>query len=112
MRSPTWPSSLIRSGGGTGINILEAFSFGLPVISTTIGAEGLDVTPGSDIITADSAEAFAEQCLRMWTNAPFRRRIAAAGHELSRKKYSPPTLVAAFNSVYQPNDAFLIRRCS
>jgi hypothetical protein len=50
----------LRSGAGTRVKILEAFSYGLPVISTTIGAEGLDVTPGADIIIADEAEDFAE----------------------------------------------------
>ena len=55
----------IRGGGGTRIKILEAFSYGLAVVSTTVRAEGLDVTPSSDIIIADGTEAFAEQCHRI-----------------------------------------------
>jgi glycosyltransferase involved in cell wall biosynthesis len=90
----------LRGGGGTRIKVLEAFSYGLPVVSTTIGAEGLEVTPGSEIIIADGAEAFAEQCLRIWTDDVLRRRIAAAGRELWRRKYSPAALAAALNEVY------------
>jgi polysaccharide biosynthesis protein PslH len=91
----------IRSGGGTRIKILEAFSYGLPVVSTGIGAEGLDVTPGSDIIIADGAEAFAEQCHRIWTDDLLRQRIARGGHDLWRQKYNPAALVAALETAYE-----------
>lgn len=49
----------LRVGGGSRLKILEAFSMQMPVVSTTIGAEGLDVTPGKDILIADTPEAFA-----------------------------------------------------
>jgi glycosyltransferase involved in cell wall biosynthesis len=98
----------IRSGGGTRIKILEAFSYGLAVVSTTIGAEGLDVTPGLDIIIADGAEAFAEQCLRIWTDG-LRRRIAGAGRDLWRRKYSPVALVAALTAAYEVSETGCIR---
>jgi glycosyltransferase involved in cell wall biosynthesis len=94
----------LRGGGGTRVKIIEAFSYGLPVVSTTIGAEGLDVTPGSDIIIADGAEAFADQCLRIWRNDDLRRRIAAAGCDLWRRKYSSAALVATLNTVYKPSE--------
>ena len=91
----------IRGGGGTRIKILEAFSYGVPVISTTIGAEGLDVTPGSDIIIADSAEAFAEQCHRIWRDDRLRRRIARGGYDLWRRKYNPAALAVALKAAYE-----------
>jgi len=94
----------LRGGGGTRVKILEAFSYGLPVVCTTVGAEGLDVTPGSDILIGDGAEAFAYQCLRVWTDDLLRRRIAAAGHDLWRRKYSLAALVTALNTVYRENE--------
>ena len=94
----------LRGGGGTRVKILEAFSYGLPVVSTTIGAEGLDVTPCSDIIIADGAEAFADGCLRIWTDNLLRQRIAGAGHDVWRRKYSPAVLVAALNAVYKGSE--------
>ena len=90
----------LRAGGGTRIKILEAFAFGLPVISTTVGAEGLDVTSDRDILIADGAEAFADQCCRLWADDALRRRIAAAGHELWRRRYTPAALEAAFAALF------------
>ena len=90
----------LRAGGGTRIKILEAFSHGIPVVSTTIGAEGLDVTPGADILVADDPESFAEQCRRLLTDEPLRRRIAAAGRLLWQRKYSPAALDAALAAIY------------
>lgn len=49
----------LRVGGGSRLKILEALSMRMPVVSTTIGAEGLDVTPDKDILIADTPEAFA-----------------------------------------------------
>jgi glycosyltransferase involved in cell wall biosynthesis len=94
----------LRGGGGTRVKVLEAFSFGLPVVSTTIGVEGLEVTPGSDIILADGAEAFADQCVRIWRDGVLRQRIAAAGHDLWHRKYSAGALARALNAVYRCND--------
>jgi glycosyltransferase involved in cell wall biosynthesis len=100
----------LRGGGGTRVKILEAFSYGLPVVSTTIGAEGLDVTPGSDIVIADGAEAFARECLRIWKDEGLRRRIAAAGRDLWRRKYSPPALAAALTAIYEQSDLLNVAR--
>jgi len=94
----------LRGGGGTRVKILEAFSYGLPVVSTTIGAEGLDVTPCSDIIIVDGAEAFADWCLRLWTDDLLRQRIAGAGRDLWRRKYSPAVLVVALNALYKGSE--------
>jgi glycosyltransferase involved in cell wall biosynthesis len=50
----------IRIGGGTRLKIFEAMAMGKAVVSTTIGAEGLPVTHGQDVMLADSADAFAD----------------------------------------------------
>jgi glycosyltransferase involved in cell wall biosynthesis len=47
----------LRTGGGTRLKILEAMAAGVPVVSTVLGAEGLAVTPGSDILIADADHA-------------------------------------------------------
>jgi polysaccharide biosynthesis protein PslH len=53
----------LQVGGGTRIKILEACACGRPVVSTSIGAEGLDLREGQDCLIADSAESFAQACL-------------------------------------------------
>jgi len=100
----------LRGGGGTRVKVIEAFSYGLPVVSTTIGAEGLDVTPDSDIIIADGAKAFGDQCLRIWRDDVLRRRIAAAGHDLWRRRYSSAALVTALNTVYKESETASVGR--
>lgn len=57
----------LRVGGGSRLKILEAMAAGLPVVSTRVGAEGLEITPGQDYIQADEPEAMAQalvNCLR------------------------------------------------
>lgn len=55
----------LQAGGGTRIKILEAWSKGLPVVSTTIGAEGLGAVHGKSILIRDTAEEFANACIRL-----------------------------------------------
>lgn len=55
----------IRAGGGTRIKILEAFGYQRPVVSTSIGAEGLQVTHGRELLVGDTAAEFAAQCLAL-----------------------------------------------
>ena len=76
----------LRIGGGTRLKIYEAMAAGTPVVSTTIGAEGLDISPGENILIADEPDAFAEACLRLITDSVERRRLAdAAGQHVEMK---------------------------
>ena len=50
----------LRSGGGTRLKILEGLSFGVPTVSTSIGAEGLDLVPGEHLLIADEPRTFAD----------------------------------------------------
>jgi glycosyltransferase involved in cell wall biosynthesis len=79
----------IRSGGGTRIKILEALSYGVPVVSTTLGAEGLSLDDGKDFLRADSADEFAAAVRRILTDPGFRERLAAAGLATHASRYSP-----------------------
>lgn len=77
----------LRIGGGTRLKILEALAMGKATVSTTIGAEGLDVTDGRDILLADTAPAFAEQVGRVLDDAALARRLGAAGRALVERRY-------------------------
>jgi polysaccharide biosynthesis protein PslH len=78
----------LRIGGGTRLKIYEAMAAGVAVVSTAVGAEGLDVRDGETIRLADSPEAFAEACLTLLEDQSGRNRIARAGRELVADKYS------------------------
>lgn len=68
----------IRFGGGTRIKVLEAFAHGIPVVSTTIGAEGLDAVDGEHLLLADGPAAFAAATSRLLVDADLRHRVRAA----------------------------------
>ncbi len=68
----------LHAGGGTRLKILEAFAAGAPVVSTTLGAEGLDVVPGTHLLIADTARDFAHAVIRV-----LRRNALPPGYDTS-----------------------------
>ena len=78
----------LRVGGGTRLKIYEAMAAKIPVVSTTIGAEGLDYRAGENIVISDQPQEFAEQCVALLENEAERQRLATAAWELVNSKYS------------------------
>jgi sugar transferase (PEP-CTERM/EpsH1 system associated) len=77
----------IRMGGGTRLKILEALAMRKPVVSTTLGCEGLDVVNGEHLIVADEPAPFAEAVLRLLSDRTLANRLAARGYALARRSY-------------------------
>ena len=77
----------LRIGGGTRLKIFEAMAMAKAVVSTTVGAEGLPVTPGRDILIADEPARFAQAVVHMIRDAESRRRIETAARQLVVEKY-------------------------
>ena len=77
----------IRMGGGTRIKILEAMAAGVPVVSTTVGCEGIDATPDEAVVIADSPEDFAAACGTLLLDPAGRRSLARAGRLLVQRQY-------------------------
>jgi glycosyltransferase involved in cell wall biosynthesis len=78
----------LRAAGGTRIKILEAFSYQRPVVSTSIGAEGLAVRDEQEILIADTPEAFAGACVRLITNRELREHLRKNAFGLASRFYS------------------------
>jgi sugar transferase (PEP-CTERM/EpsH1 system associated) len=72
----------LRIGGGTRLKIFEAMAMAKAVVSTTIGAEGLPVTHGRDIVLADEPDRFAHAVLRLLRDVNARRQLEAAARAL------------------------------
>lgn len=87
-----WQSAVsivpLRVGGGTRLKIFEAMAAGTPVISTTIGAEGLPVRHGETIRIADTAQEFAAECLNMLAVPQDWQRMAQQAVDLVVQNYS------------------------
>lgn len=78
----------LRIGGGTRLKIFEALAMAKPVVSTTIGAEGLPVVSGEHLVLADGADDFAHAVVALLRDSERRRRLAEAGRALVQERFS------------------------
>ncbi|NTU79628.1 MAG: glycosyltransferase [Chloroflexales bacterium] len=77
----------VRAGGGMRVKILEALAHGLPIVSTTIGYEGIDLLPGKHLLAGDTPAAFAEAVVRLLSDPALGRRLAASGRRVAEESY-------------------------
>lgn len=103
VRPSLWGSAVaivpLRIGGGTRLKIYEAMAARVPVVSTSIGAEGLDVRNGENILIADSAREFADSCLRLLEDGGERRRLVNAAWGMVSGCYSWEVVARKFEQL-------------
>ena len=90
----------LRIGGGTRLKILEGMAMGKAIVSTTLGAEGIEVTPEHDVLVADDAAAFVAQIGRLLDDPGLRRRIGTSARQLVASRYSWKAAVEGLSSFY------------
>jgi glycosyltransferase involved in cell wall biosynthesis len=90
----------LRLGGGTRLKILEALAMGKAVVSTTLGAEGLDVVPDRDLLLADDPATFAAQIRRLLDDPELAARIGAAGRRVVEARYGWGASVERLSAFY------------
>jgi polysaccharide biosynthesis protein PslH len=83
----------LTAGGGTRIKLLEALAHGLPVVTSRIGAAGLEVSDGVHLLIADSPAAMAQATARVAADRAMRERLAAAGRQLVASRYSHDAVI-------------------
>ena len=84
----SWASVIpLRMGGGSRLKILESMALGTPVISTSKGAEGLDVIPGKHLLIADTPGEFAAQTVRLLRDPGLRSSMTAQARQLIEDQY-------------------------
>jgi glycosyltransferase involved in cell wall biosynthesis len=83
----------ILSGGGTRIKILEAAAFGKPIVSTTLGAEGIDLRDGDEILLRDDPDSFAEACIRLLKERNFAVKIGQTARSSVARHYERDDVV-------------------
>jgi glycosyltransferase involved in cell wall biosynthesis len=86
----------LRVGGGTRIKIYEAMAMGIPVVSTTIGAEGLPVRHGEQLLLADAPEEQAEAVVRLLSSPEEAERLAARALQFVHQHGSWDAVAARF----------------
>ena len=88
----------LLTGGGTRIKIFESFAFGLPVVSTTIGAEGLDAQDGIHLILADKPEAFANAVINLLVDKRRSQAISDSASVLVSSRFGAQEVALDFNN--------------
>jgi polysaccharide biosynthesis protein PslH len=89
----------LRAGGGTRLKIFEALAMGKAVVSTTVGAEGLALTPGREYVAADDPRSFADAVVSLLRDTRRRRAIGQAGRKLVEERYSWAQVAEEFESL-------------
>ncbi|HTS66833.1 MAG TPA: glycosyltransferase [Candidatus Acidoferrales bacterium] len=105
IRPYLWDSAVaivpLRIGGGTRLKIYEAMAAKIPVVSTTLGAEGLTVNPPADIRIADTPRDFADRCLELLASAEDRGRVAEAAWEMVNANFSWEQVARCFERIME-----------
>jgi polysaccharide biosynthesis protein PslH len=90
----------LKAGGGMRVKIVDAWQWGLPVVSTTIGAEGLEIRPGENILIADDPEAFATAVLGLLSDPGLAQSLRVNGRRWVEERYDWRTVYRQFDGVY------------
>ncbi len=91
----------LRRGAGTRLKILEAMALGTPVVSTSKGAEGLEVRSGEHLLIADRPDEFAEQTVRLLRSPRLREKLAAEAYALVRERYDWSSIRSGFRQLVE-----------
>jgi glycosyltransferase involved in cell wall biosynthesis len=89
----------LRIGGGTRLKIFEAMAMGKPVISTSIGAEGLPVRDGVELLLADTAEAFAGSVVAVLSDRALATRLGEQAAAEVRRRFGWARVAEAFAAI-------------
>lgn len=91
----------LRIGGGTRLKILEAMALGRPVVSTSIGAEGLHVSDNKNILIADSPQTFADSVIRLLADTALAKKLSENARKLVEEEYDWPMIAQKMEWVLQ-----------
>ena len=91
----------IRMGSGTRLKVVEGLAMGKPVVSTTLGCEGVNVRDGGHLLIGDTADAFALQIVHLFEHPEVGEALGRAGRELTEREYSWNYAGERLEGVYQ-----------
>lgn len=103
---PYWADSAVAVvpldvGSGIRVKILTAMAAGVPVVSTTVGYQGIDLIPGKHILVADSDADFADAVVRLLQDVGLRQRLAAAGRRLIETTYNWDVICHKLDALFE-----------
>lgn len=90
----------VRAGGGMRVRILEAFARAMPVVTTTVGLEGIHAQPGRDVLVEDEPNAFADAVIRLLSDTALQDQLSINGRRLAEEKYDWQVILKDMDRVY------------
>jgi len=91
----------VRAGGGMRVRILEAFARAMPVVTTTVGLEGIQAQPGRDVLVSDTPADFACSVLELFEDKILQDELAANGRQLVEKRYDWQVVLSDLGGTYE-----------
>ena len=91
----------IKGAGGTRLKILEAMAARLPVVSTSVGVAGLNLTNGKNVLIADDPEGLADNALKLLKNNVLAEKIGKGGQEHVRKHFDWKSIIKLHDPIYE-----------
>lgn len=90
----------VRAGGGIRVRILEAFARAMPVVTTTVGLEGIEAQPGIDVLVEDDVNSFAEATITIIKDKQLQNKLAKNGRRLAETQYDWQIILKDLDRVY------------
>jgi glycosyltransferase involved in cell wall biosynthesis len=91
----------VRAGGGMRVRILEAFAYAMPVVTTTVGLEGIQAEPEHEVLLADTPKDFADRVSGLLENMGMQETLSINGRHLAETKYDWQVVLSAMKPVYE-----------
>jgi glycosyltransferase involved in cell wall biosynthesis len=90
----------LHAGGGMRVKIIDAWAWGLPIVSTSIGAEGIVITSGENVLIADEPHAFAHAVIQLLTSPDRREALRMAGRQTLEQLYDWRRIYDEWDDIY------------
>jgi glycosyltransferase involved in cell wall biosynthesis len=91
----------LHAGAGMRVKILDAWCWGLPIVSTTVGAEGMHAVNGENLLLADDPSSFGDAVVRVMQDAPAAQRLIDGGRSTVETRYDWRRVYRAWDEVYR-----------
>jgi glycosyltransferase involved in cell wall biosynthesis len=105
VRPYVWRSSVyvvpLRMGGGTRLKVLEAMAMKKPIVTTSIGCEGIDVDHGESVLIADNPQEFAQSVIELVCNESLQKHLTRNGYDLVHRQYAWSVIGKQMELIYQ-----------
>ena len=90
----------VRAGGGMRVRILEGFARAMPMVTTTIGLEGIEAQHGTEILVEDTEDGFSDAVIELLSNPDLQNQLAKHGRILAEQKYDWQAVLSKLGTLY------------